>query len=117
MTTSSPDPLVLAFAPVHKRAMGSAIAVAAALGTFVLTAVPLVRGRPPALVLELLNNYFYGYTVSWTGALIGAAWAALTGFVAGWFLAFLRNALLAIRLVLWRARADLAETRDFMDHI
>ncbi len=117
MTAPSPDPLVLAFAPVHKRAMGIAVGVVAAIGTVLLTIIPLVRGRPPALRLELLDNYFYGYTVSWSGAVIGALWAGITGFVAGWGVAFLRNVLLALRLVLLRARTDLAQTRDFMDHI
>jgi hypothetical protein len=117
MTVPTPDSVVLTFAPVHKRAMGLAVALVAGGGCFLLTAVPLLRGRPPELMLELLDNYFYGYTVSWTGALIGAWWAGVTGFVAGWFLAFLRNGILAVRLVLLRARADLARTRDFMDHI
>ncbi len=111
------DPIILAFAPAHKSAMGIAIGVAAAIGCFVMTGVPLVRGHPPELPLELLANYFYGYDVTWSGAVLGAAWAFFTGFVMGWFFAFLRNALLAVRLVLLKARAELAQTRDFMDHI
>jgi len=111
------DPIVLAFAPAHKAAMGLAIGVAAGLSCFLLTAVPLLWGRPDTLKLELLANYFYGYEVSWRGALIGAAWAAFVGFIVGWFFAFVRNLLLAIKLVALAARADLAQTRDFMDHI
>jgi len=111
------DPVALAFAPAHKRAMGTAVGVVAALACFLATAVPLVRGRPIALELELLSEYFYGYDVTWGGAVIGSVWAGFTGFVMGWFFAFLRNALLAFRLVVFKARAELAQTRDFMDHI
>jgi hypothetical protein len=111
------DPLTLAFAPAHKRAMGLAVGITAALCCFALTAVPLVRGRPEGLELELLSQYFSGYSVSWRGALIGAAWAGFAGFVMGWFFAFLRNVLLGFRLVVLKARAELAQTRDFLDHI
>lgn len=111
------DPVALAFAPAHKRAMGIAIGVVAALACFVTTAVPLLRGRPAELELELLAQYFYGYDVTWRGALLGALWAGFVGFIMGWFFAFLRNALLAFRLVVLTARAELAQTRDFMDHI
>lgn len=111
------DPIALAFAPAHKLAMGAAIALVAAGSCFLMTAVPLLRGRPPALELELLANFFYGYDVSWSGAILGAAWAGFTGFVMGWFFAFLRNAFLAFKLVVLTARAELGQTRDFMDHI
>ncbi|MGD9524733.1 MAG: hypothetical protein AB7P61_13665 [Gemmatimonadales bacterium] len=114
---STEDPLALAFAPLHKLGMGLGVGTAAALAVFVLTAVPLLRNEAPQLDIGLLGAYFSGYEVSWRGAFIGAAWAGFSGFVLGWFFAFSRNALLAIRLVVWRARADYMATRDFMDHI
>lgn len=123
MTTPSPSQmaadqrLALLFAPLHKRAFGMAVGLAAALMTVLLTAVPLLRGAGDPINLGLLAQYFRGYTVSWTGALIGAAWAGFVGFVMGWFLAFCRNALLAFRVLLLRARAEYGQTRDFMDHI
>jgi hypothetical protein len=69
------------------------------------------------LTLDLLSHLYSGYTYSWTGAVIGAFWSACVGFAFGWFFAFCRNVLLALRLVMLRARAELAQTRDFMDHI
>ncbi len=115
--SSTDDHLALLFAPLHKRAFGMAVGLAAAVFTVLLTAVPLLRGDGDPMNLALLAQYFRGYTVSWTGALIGAAWAGFVGFVMGWFLAFGRNALLAFRLVVMRARAEYGQTRDFMDHI
>lgn len=120
MAITPKDPtesLALLFAPLHKSALGIATGAAAALVIVVTTVVPLLRGLEHDLGLGLLAQYFHGYSVSWQGALIGAAWASFTGFVMGWFFAFLRNALLAFRLVVLRARAELAQTRDFMDHI
>ena len=114
---NSSDPLVMLFSPLHKRAMGTATGIAAALLLFVATAVPLLRGTGDEMGLELLAAYFHGYTVTWPGAFIGAAWAGFAGFVIGWFLAFCSNFVLAIRLITLRARAEYAQTRDFMDHI
>ena len=105
------------FLPLHKMALGMAFGVAAALVVFVLTAVYVVRNPQPAPDLSLLRNYFTGYSVTWGGAFIGAAWAGFTGFVLGWFLAFARNFALATELVFIRARAELTQTRDFLDHI
>jgi hypothetical protein len=106
----------LAFAPLHKLGMGLGLGVAAALTVFGITAVPLLQGRTD-VPLHLLSQYFAGYEVSWRGAGIGALWALFSGFVLGWFFAFCRNALMGIRLVVLRARADYAATRDFLDHI
>jgi len=113
-----PPRLLLAFAPLHKRALGLAFGTAAGLIVFAVTVVHLLFVRPrDALNLYLLREYFYGYDVSWTGALVGAWWGFFTGFVAGWFLAFGRNFALALSLFITRTRAELRESRDFLDHI
>ena len=108
--------VVLAFAPLHKRVFGTAIGIAA--GTVVaLATLVAVLIAPVHTGLGLLSAYFRGYDVSWAGILIGAAWAGAVGFIAGWFLAFVRNFVLATWLLYSRVRANLAQTRDFLDHI
>lgn len=109
--------LQLAFAPLHKRAFGIAIGTACALFIFVFSAVHVMFDIPGALRLELLRAYFRGYSVTWAGTLIGAVWAFGIGFIAGWFLAFCRNMVIAISVFLTRTRAELRQTREFLDHI
>lgn len=118
----SPEPagasvLTLAFLPLHKLAFGLAVAFVAALLVVVLTVDAMVRPEGERLPMELLAVYFSGYEVSWRGAIVGAWWAGFSGFVTGWFLAFVRNVVLAAQVVLLRTRANLAETRGFLDHI
>ncbi len=113
-----PPRLLLAFAPMHKRALGLAFGTACALLVFGVTVAHLLFVRPrDAFNLYLLREYFYGYDISWPGAFIGAWWGFFTGFVAGWFLAFARNFALALSLFITRTRAELQESRDFLDHI
>ena len=112
-----PSELLLAFAPVDKAAFGAALGVVAALLVFLVTVgthyLPVAE-RP---ALGLLAVYFRGYSVSWVGALIGAFWGGVMGFVFGWFLAFCRNLIVAVSLFVIRTRAELSQTRDFLDHI
>jgi hypothetical protein len=112
-----PPSLVLAFAPLHKRAFGIATGVASGLVFFLLTAVYLLRAHAERVPLHLLAEYFYGYTVSWAGAFVGLLWGLAVGFVAGWFIAFCRNLALAISVFITRTRGELNETRDFLDHV
>jgi hypothetical protein len=48
---------------------------------------------------------------------IGAAWGFAVAFIAGWFAAFCRNLALAISAFMIRTKAELASTREFLDHI
>jgi len=107
----------LLFAPLDKRAFGTAIGFVSALLVFVVTLATLAKAEGARPQMELLAQYFAGYTVSWTGALIGSTWAFAVGFVAGWFVAFVRNLVLAVSLFIIRRRAELNESRDFLDHI
>ena len=108
--------LSLAFAPLDKRAFGAAIGVAFGLVIFVVTLTHVIL-QPAGPDISLLRFFFYGYSVSWAGAFIGAFWAFVAGFVAGWFVAFCRNFVIAVSVFLTRARAELQATRDFLDHI
>lgn len=108
--------LQLAFLPLYKRAFGVAAGVTLGLIIFVATLIQLVRvgsGDP----LELLSQYFYGYTVSVRGAFIGLGWGFVAGFAIGFFFAFCRNLAVATTLLIVRTRAELARMRDFLDHI
>ncbi|MGH7446445.1 MAG: hypothetical protein ACREK1_12735 [Longimicrobiales bacterium] len=108
--------LELAFLPLHKRALGIAAAFASATLVFGITLVHMARASRP-FPLSLLSEYLYGYSVTLEGALIGSFWAGVAGFVAGWFFAFCRNFALGVSTFIVRTRAELAETRDFLDHI
>jgi hypothetical protein len=112
-----PPEVVVGFLPLHKLATGMAVGTVSALVVVVLTVDAMFRPPGNRLPMELLAVYFSGYTVSWAGVAIGAWWAWFSGFVAGWFLAFVRNFALACQIVLLRTRANLAQTRDFLDHI
>jgi len=105
-------------APMHKRALGMAVGMTAGACVFLLTALHLlVFTSADTRNIELLAQYFYGYQVDWLGAFIGAWWAGVAGFVAGWFFAFVRNFALATWVLVVRARADFFGTGDFLDHI
>lgn len=111
------DAVVQAFAPFDKAALGAAMGlVVGALGALVTVADLLldVQGRAE---LHLLSQYFYGYTVSPRGALVALGWGLLVGFVAGWFLAFVRNAVMAAWLLYFRARAEWHATHDLLDYV
>lgn len=109
--------LALVFAPLDKRALGIALGSVVAVLVLLLTFVSMVLDPGGRFPLTLLDEYFTGYDVSLTGALIGAAWGFVVGFMWGWFLAFSRNLVLAIWLLAVRVRANLSSSRTFLDHI
>lgn len=126
MTASSAGPraveqsverqLELAFLPLHKRAFGVATGFVSAVLVFGVTLLHMARAED-SYPLYLLGQYLSGYTVSLQGALVGAFWAGVAGAVAGWFFAFCRNFAMALSAIIVRTRAELAEMRDFLDHI
>ena len=113
--SSLPPSLALAFAPVHKLALGVAVGLVCALLVSAITAFQLVVAPPDAPELNLLAQYFYGYSVTWPGVAVGAFWGFVTGFVAGWFVAFVRNFVLALWVIIVKANAGLSNS--FLDHI
>lgn len=109
--------IALAFAPVHKRALGVACGLVGSVLVAAVTAFHVVALDGDATLLYLLGQYFAGYEVTWLGVLIGGFWGFVTCFVFGWFAAFVRNFALAVFVFVARTRDELAQTRDFLDHI
>ena len=109
--------MLFAFAPLHKRAFGVATGVAGATLMALLTVAGILLPRGREFPLHLLRQYFEGYSVTWPGVVVGAAWGFGVAFVAGWFAAFCRNLTLAISAFVIRTKAEIASTREFLDHI
>jgi hypothetical protein len=78
-----------AFSPVHKAALGVAFGLTCSAAVVLATVVQWLASPDDGMPLLLLNQFFYGYSISWSGAIVGGFWAFVGGFVAGWFLAFL----------------------------
>lgn len=67
-------------------------AVIGGFGVFLMTAWLLVKGgQNVGSHLQLLGQYFIGYSVSWTGSMIGFLYGAFIGGVVGWCTAKLYN--------------------------
>jgi hypothetical protein len=113
------DELILhAFARLDRTAFGVAVGTLLGLLLFSATIFVLSRGgRTDGIDLQLLSQYYPGYTVTIRGALLGLVYGFLSGFVFGWFVALLRNG--ALRLYLWmlRKRSELSRLGDFLDRI
>jgi len=115
-TAELPSELAVRVAPLHKLALGIAVGTITALLVAGVTGLHLVRSDDP-YPLELLDRYLAGYTVSPAGIAIGALWGFFVGFVAGWFFAFARNLFVGVAFLFARARVDLEQGNDILDHI
>src|SRR5271157_191118 len=113
---SVPSPLLRAFAPLHRTAMGVACGVVGG-GLLAIASLVLVLRGKDMLSLGLLGQFFPGYSVSWSGVFIGLLWGFGVGFVLGYGFAFVRNAAVWIWLTVIRSRAEMEQYSDFLDHL
>ena len=68
---------------------------------FVMTAWLLVKGGPHVGAhLQLLGQYFYGYSVTWVGSVVGLVWGVIVGGVIGWTIGQVYN------LVVWLRQSN-----------
>ena len=110
-------PLLRAFAPLHRSALGIACGVVVGGLICAATLALVIHGRRPNVKLYLLDEFFWGYSVSWLGALIGFLWGWVVGFVLGYGFALVRNAAVWMWLTVIRSRAEMEQYSDFLDHL
>ena len=101
---------------MHARALGGAIGVTAGAALFLLTAVQLLAPHA-RLPIGLLTQYFPGYALTWSGAVIGALWAGAVGFAGGWILGLTHNLTGYVWVAVARVRAELSQRRNFIDQV
>jgi len=88
--------LAAGFARMDKLAFGSAVGSVGGLLFFLATIWVIVKSDVAAgAALQLLSQYFVGYSVSIEGALTAFGYCFFWGFLFGWLFAYLRNFFLA----------------------
>lgn len=108
--------IIEAFARLDSTALGLALGTVCGLAVFAATLVLVFKGG--AVVgpnLALLAQFFFGYTVTLTGAFIGLLYGFIAGFILGWLIGFLRNSLVSGYLRVLKTRANLASSLDAID--
>ncbi len=92
--------VIQAIARIKACILGLVLGAIFSVGLFAMTAILLIENGPKTgYHLSLLSNYFIGYSVTWKGACIGALWAFALGFLMGWSIGTIYNA-----MVNWRKR-------------
>ena len=108
--------IIDAFARLDRTALGFAVGTLCGLSVFFTTIFLVLKGgEVVGPNLALLGQFFYGYTVTMSGAFIGLVYGFVTGFVLGWFIALLRNSLVSAYLVALKTRANLTSSLDSID--
>lgn len=109
--------LVTAFARMDKLAFAVALGLVAGLVTFTATLFLVIKGgETVGRNMYLLSEFFFGYTVSVTGAMIGFAYSFLWAFLWGWTFAYLRNFILGLMIYRAKRKVELLSFREFVDN-
>ena len=106
------------FPRVDGVALGAAAGVVAGALLGLATLVLVWKGGPVVgPTLRLLAQFLPGYSVTAAGSLIGLAYGALGGFVAGWGFAVIRNLTLFLSLSFLRRRAQRHLLKRFLEFV
>lgn len=92
-----------AIARLRASVMAVTFGIAGGLILFMATSWLLIIGPTGGSehvgpTLGLLSNFFPGYSVTWSGAVVGLFYGALSGAVAGFVLAFIYNLIVGLRV-------------------
>lgn len=110
-----PAPVIITFGRLDARALGWATAIVAGVLLFLTTMILVFKGGPVVgPTLSLLAQFFPGYRVTSTGAILGFIYGAAFGFVLGYSFAHLRNGIAHLLLVSVKRRTEQATISDLL---
>src|SRR5215813_6686141 len=105
--------LIQTFARLDPTALGIAFGATCGLAIFLATNFLILKGGENiGQNLQLLGQYFLGYSVTLTGSVIGFAYGLIVGFVLGWSIAFTRNLFMSAYLHIIRVRTSMSSVQD-----
>jgi protoporphyrinogen oxidase len=114
----SENGFIRAFSRMDKLAMATAVGSVSGLLFFLLTIWLVIKGGDVVgPKLELLGQYFLGYTVTVSGAFKALGYSFIWGFLFGWLFAYLRNLLLAFFIYRVKKKTELLTLLDFFDNL
>jgi protoporphyrinogen oxidase len=106
------------FAKLDRVALGFATGTMSGLLLFVATLLLVSKGGVVVGPnLQLLGNFFPGYSVTPLGSLLGLAYGFLAGFLTGWCFAFLRNIAVFLYTAVMQQRAERLLLRKLLEYI
>ena len=104
-------------ARIDKLGFATATGSISGLIVFLATIFLIIKGgEVVGPKLQLLNQYFFGYTVTLKGAFVGMAYSFTWGFLFGWLFAYFRNLFIAFFIYRVKRKTELLKFRDFIDH-
>jgi len=107
-----------AFAKLDRVALGLATGAMSGLLLFLATLLLVFRGgEVVGPNLQLLGNFFPGYSVTPLGSLLGLAFGFLAGFITGWCFAFFRNIAVFLYTAVMQQRAERLLLRKLLEYI
>ena len=113
-----PVALTRAFAHLDPIALGIACGLAGGICLMAGTLALVVRGGPNmGYHLWMLAQYLRGYEVSWGGSLVGFLYGGGLGFLVGYALAAIRNAVAVRYLRRAYRRAERESLGDLLDRL
>jgi len=106
------------FPKLDRIALGLSTGTMAGVLLFLATlALVLKGGDAVGLNLQLLSNYFPGYSVTLSGSVFGLGYGFITGFVGGWGFALMRNLAILLPLALKQRRAERVLLKKLLEYI
>lgn len=92
------DQISHALVRIRTEVLAVVCAVMGGVGLFVMTAWLIIKDGPDVgQHLQLLSNYFIGYSVTWWGSVVGLFYGAICGGVIGWAVGMIYNKVVKMR--------------------
>jgi len=83
---------------LSRNVLGLTLAIPFATGIFLATNILVLKDGPEVGAhLQLLNQFFPGYSVSFGGSFLGSAYGFVLGYLSGWIIAAVYNWVVLLR--------------------